>query len=83
MKFSWRSTFHGSWQLWWDEGRMQCAEMSSRQTGTYWYLTMAYQIAPLSLDFKTKHNNLAEAKEYAENLARVLIIGGHHNRSEL
>ena len=80
MQLSWRSTFSGNVQLWWDEKLMRCAEIQQRPGDMKWVLTIAYRVAPMDLAFHNKHGTLEEAKEYTENLVRVLIIGGHHGR---
>ena len=80
MELKWRRTNYGSWQLWWDDERMRCAEVSASPAGG-WSLTLSYNVSPMDLAFTSVHDTLEEAKEYTENLVRVLIIGGHHERN--
>lgn len=80
MELKWRRTNYGSWQLWWDDERMRCAEVQPVKTNA-WSLTLSHNVAPFSFNpDRARFNTLEEAKEYTENLVRVLIIGGHHER---
>ena len=89
MEFKWRKTFQQGWQLWWDEqhlrfAEIRCAEIQPVKTTAWrdaWSVTLSLALAPHDLDYKMRHNTLEEAKEYTENLVRVLIIGGHHERN--
>ena len=80
MELKWRRTAYGGWQLFWDERTIRCAEIQQRPGDMKWVLTIAYRVAPMDLAFHNKHGTLEEAKEYTENLVRVLISGGHHGR---
>jgi hypothetical protein len=77
MELEWRKTFQQGWQLWWDERGLRCAEIQPVKTNA-WSLTLSLALAPHDFGYKVRHNTLEEAKEYTENLVRVLIIGGHH-----
>jgi hypothetical protein len=82
MNLKWRRTHTDSWQLWWDDERIRCAELTVRGSDWRWALTLSYRVAPM--DFvpdRTGFDSLEEAKEYTENLVRILIIGGHHERN--
>ena len=81
MELKWRRTNYGNWQLWWDDWRLRCAEMQQRPGDMKWVLTLSYNVSPMDLAFTSAHDTLEEAKEYTENLVRVLIIGGHHERN--
>ena len=81
MKLKWRKTILPSWQLWWDDRLIRCAELNQRDTGRRWRLILSYHVAPMDLAYTAMHSNLEEAKEYAENLVRILIIGGHYERN--
>lgn len=81
MKLKWRRTNYGSWQLWWDEKLMRCAEVQPVKTNA-WSLTLSHRVAPLDFNpDRARFDTLEEAQEYTENLVRVLIIGGHHERN--
>ncbi|CAB4123518.1 hypothetical protein UFOVP48_19 [uncultured Caudovirales phage] len=81
MDFKWRPTNYGSWQLFWDERTLRCAELSLKVGRPGWSVVLSHAIAPMDFVFDgTRHNTLEEAKEHTENLVRVLIIGGHHER---
>lgn len=80
MELKWRETFTTNWQLWWDERTIRCAEVSERNG--WWSLTLSHRVAPLHFNpDRARFDTLEEAKEYTENLVRVLIIGGHHERN--
>ena len=80
MELRWRKTVYYDWQLWWDDERMRCAELSERNGR--WSLTLSYNVAPLDFNpDRARFDTLEEAKEYTENLVNVLIIGGHHERN--
>jgi len=81
MELKWRETHYGTWQLWWDDKFIRVAELSVRGDWK-WSLTLSYRVAPM--DFvpdRYGFDTLEEAKEYTENLVRLLIIGGHHERN--
>ena len=80
MEFKWRKTVYYDWQLFWDVQTLRCAELSERNG--QWSLTLSYRVAPLDFNpDRARFDTLEEAKEYTENLVRVLIIGGHHERN--
>jgi hypothetical protein len=82
MDLKWRRTFSDNWQLWWDDERIRCAELGRRDSDRTWRLVLSYAVAPLSfVPDRNTFDTLEEAKEYTENLVRVLIIGGHHERN--
>ena len=81
MELKWRRTTYHSLVLWWDERTMRCAEVQPVKTNA-WSLTVSYHVAPLDFNpDRARFDTLEEAKEYTENLVRVLIIGGHHERN--
>ena len=81
MELKWRKTNYGSWQLWWDKRLLQCAEVQPVKTNA-WSLTLSYRVAPLDFNpDRARFDTLQEAQDYTENLVRVLIIGGHHERN--
>ena len=80
MELKWRKTHYHSWQLWWEDEHMRCAEIAKRND--WWSLTLSYRVAPLDFNpDRARFDTLQEAQEYTENLVRVLIIGGHHERN--
>ena len=82
MELKWRRTNYGNVQLWWDEKLMRCAEIQQRPGDMKWVLTLSYRVSPLDFNpDRARFNTLEEAKDYTENLVRVLIIGGHHERN--
>ena len=81
MDLKWRKTILPSWQLWWDDRLIRCAELNQRDTDRRWRLILSYRVAPEDLVYKSLHSNVEAAKEYTENLVRVLLIGGHHERN--
>jgi len=81
MELKWRQSFAQNWQLWWYEKRLRCAELSRRDSDRKWRLTLSYNVAPMDFTYdRNTFDTPEEAMEYAENLVRVLIIGGHHER---
>ena len=81
MDLKWRRTFSGNWQLWWDDWRIRCAEIQPIKTNA-WSLTLSYNVVPLDFNpDRARFDTLEEAMEHTENLVRVLIIGGHHERN--
>jgi hypothetical protein len=80
MELKWRKTFVDSWQLWWDDKAIRVAELSPRGSDWRWALTLSYRVAPFEFTYPNGFDTLEEAKEYTENLVRILIIGGHHGR---
>ena len=80
MELKWRKTYYDSWQLFWDERNMRCAELSQRSG--WWSLALSWRVVPLDFTHdRSSFDTLEEAKEYTENLVRLLIIGGHHERN--
>jgi len=82
MELSWTKSFDQNHQLWWHDKRIRCAEISTRGSDWRWFVVLSYRVAPM--DFvhdRTNFDTLEEAKEYTENLVRLLIIGGHHERN--
>lgn len=81
MELKWRRTNYGSWQLWWDEKLMRCAEVSAPRAGR-WVLTLSHRVPPLDFNpDRARFDTLQEAQDYTENIVRILIIGGHHERN--
>jgi len=79
MELKWRRTHTDSWQLWWDDKFIRCAELGMRYSDRKWRLTLSYAVAPLSfVPDRATFDTLEEAMEHTENLVRVLVIGGHH-----
>lgn len=63
------------------EKNLRVAELSVRGDWK-WSLTLSYTVAPFDFTHdRYSFDTLEEAKEYTENLVRVLIIGGHHERN--
>jgi len=70
------------------EKNLRVAELSVRGDWK-WSLTMSYSVLAWldllddgrDLGHRDRFDTLEEAKEYTENLVRVLIIGGHHERN--
>ena len=80
MELKWRKTNYSSWQLWWDGQVLRCAELTPRNG--WWSLTLSHHVAPLNFNpDRARFDTLEAAQEYTENLVRVLIIGGHHERN--
>ena len=82
MELKWRKTYYDSCQLFWDEESMRCAELTMRGGDQQWRLTLSYRVVPLDFNpDRARFDTLQEAQDYTENLVRVLIIGGHHERN--
>jgi hypothetical protein len=82
MELSWKSSPIEGHQLYWMEKNLRVAELSVRRTDRRWHAVLSYSVAPF--DFvpdRTRFDSLEEAKEHTENLVRLLIIGGHHERN--
>ena len=81
MELKWSQSFADTHQLWWYEKRLRCAEISP-QTGGRWALVLSYNVAPMDFTHeRSRFDTLEEAKEYTENLVRIIIIGGHHEHT--
>lgn len=81
MELKWRRTAYHSLVLWWDDEHMRCAEVQPVKTNA-WSLTVSHHVAPFSFNpDRARFDTLQEAQDYTENLVRVLIIGGHHERN--
>jgi hypothetical protein len=81
MELKWKTSAIAGHQLWWHGKGIRCAELSIRGDWR-WFVVLSYRVAPM--DFvpdRTSFDTLEEAKEYTENLVRLLIIGGHHERN--
>lgn len=82
MELKWRTSFDHNWQLWWDDKRIRCAELSTRGSDWRWALVLSFNLVPLDFTHeRSSFDTLEEAKEYTENLVKILIIGGHHERT--
>ena len=82
MELKWTQTFADTHQLWWYEKRLRCAELSIRGSDWRWAVVLSYNLAPMDLTHeRSSFDTLEEAKEYTENLVKILIIGGHHERN--
>jgi hypothetical protein len=82
MELKWRKVFDSNWQLYWMEKGIRVAEISPRGSDWRWALTLSHNVAPFDFTYDgTSFDKLEEAKEYTENLVRLLIIGGHHERN--
>jgi len=58
----------------------KAAHITKRDGDGRWALVLSYLIAPRDLKYQSLYDTEQEAKEAAENIVRVLIIGGHHGR---
>lgn len=82
MELKWRSSTIDGHQLMWMEKNLRVAELSVRGSDWRWALVLSYTVAPFDFTHdRSSFDTLEEAKEYTENLVRVLIIGGHHERN--
>ena len=84
MELKWTQTFADTHQLWWYERRVRCAELGIRGTGwdRRWALVLSHNHAPMDFTHeRSSFDTLEEAKEYTENLVRIIIIGGHHEHT--
>jgi hypothetical protein len=84
MELKWRSSTIDGHQLYLVERGIRVAELSVRGSDWRWYVVLSYSVAPW--DFvpdRSSFDTLEEAKEYTENLVRILIIGGHHERNRI
>lgn len=63
--------------VWNKYSRERVASVGQRTDDT-WSITLSYNIAPMDLEYKAVYDTEQEAKEAAENLVKILIIGGHH-----
>ena len=82
MELKWVDSMTQGAQLIWMEKNLRAAELSVRGSDWRWYAVLSYSVAPF--DFvpdRTRFDSLEEAKEHTENLVRLLIIGGHHERN--
>lgn len=80
MELRWSSDGVATYALmygWAPKQRERVASIQQRTDDT-WSITLSYNIAPMDLDYKSRYATEQEAKEAAENIVRVLIIGGHH-----
>jgi transposase len=81
MELSWLESKTQGAQLFWMEKHLRVAELSVRGDWR-WALTLSYTVAPFDFTHdRSSFDTLEEAKEYTENLVRLLIIGGHHERN--
>lgn len=82
MELKWTKAFDQNWQLWWYEKRLRVAELSVRGSDWRWALVLSYAVAPMDFTHeRSSFDTLEEAKEYTENLVRILIIGRHHEHT--
>jgi len=82
VELNWTQSFADTHQLWWHEKRLRCAELTIRGRDWRWALVLSYNVVPMDFTYECRgFDTLEEAKEYAENLVKILIIGGHHERN--
>lgn len=82
MELKWKVSPIDGYQLIWMEKGLRVAELSTRGRDWRWCVTLSYAVAPLDFTHdRSGFDTLEEAQEYTENLVRVLIIGGHHERN--
>jgi hypothetical protein len=81
MELKWRTSAIAGHQLIWMEKNLRVAELSVRGDWR-WAVVLSYTVAPMDFTHeRSSFDTLEEAKEYTENLVRILIIGGHHERN--
>jgi hypothetical protein len=80
MELKWLSDGAGTYALMygWNRDRRDRVASVMQRTDGRWSVTLSYIISPMSLEYQSLYDTEQEAKDAAENLVRVLIIGGHH-----
>jgi hypothetical protein len=84
MELKWKRSAVAGHTLYWMERGIRVAELSVRVSDWRWYVVLSYTVAPWDFTHdRSSFDTLEEAKEYTENLVRLLIIGGHHERNRI